>query len=519
MSDLDDRLAALNEAARLLGPFAPADVLDRVLGVTGRAEARLGLGSELTVAALAGSTGSGKSSLFNAVTGLHLAQTGVRRPTTELPLACVWGAHDAQPLLDWLDVPAHRRVGWSSPLVDRPQTLDGLVLLDLPDHDSMITEHREQVDRLVAVVDLMVWVTDPVKYADALLHEQYLSRLSRHGSVLVVVMNQTDRLHPTESAACLTDLRRLVSRHGIVDAPVLGLSAATGAGVPELVEHLRTAVASRRAAADRLAADVAVLAEQLQKATGLRPTTAHRPGSWSEDEILASRDELLLDGLVAALAVDDAARHAAARCDAAADLAVGWSRGRRGGRRSPAPDTDGDRANRLIATYLDQATVNLPGAWRADVTDRLAAAREECVSRWVREVHGTGEVPSATWWVGHRRQQRLVVLVAAIGLIGLLALAVLAVVGSFVDPLVWAAGVVVLAGAAVGAVGLHRRGNRKRADDRKRVEQDVRAHLDAMIRAETQQQIIGPARVQAEQRDAASDALQRAMGDAPSTAD
>ena len=50
--------------------------------------------------------------------------------------------------------------------------LAGLVLLDLPDHDSTVAAHRIEVDRLVALVDLLVWVLDPQKYADAAVHER-----------------------------------------------------------------------------------------------------------------------------------------------------------------------------------------------------------------------------------------------------------------------------------------------------------------------------------------------------------
>ena len=45
--------------------------------------------------------------------------------------------------------------------------LDGLVLLDLPDHDSTEVAHHLEVDRLVQLADLLVWVLDPQKYADA----------------------------------------------------------------------------------------------------------------------------------------------------------------------------------------------------------------------------------------------------------------------------------------------------------------------------------------------------------------
>ena len=120
-----------------------------------------GCGSAATtpIVALVGATGSGKSSLFNALSGMEIADVGARRPLTSQPMACVWGDDGAGPLLDWLGVPDGRRVTRESVLdADKEADLRGLVLLDLPDHDSTAVTHRLEVDRLVGLVDLLVWV-------------------------------------------------------------------------------------------------------------------------------------------------------------------------------------------------------------------------------------------------------------------------------------------------------------------------------------------------------------------------
>ena len=73
--------------------------------------------------------------------------------------------------------------------------LGGLVLLDLPDHDSVRGRRdRLEVNRLVGLADLMVWVLDPQKYADAAVHRRYLVPLAGHSSVIAVVLNQSDLL-------------------------------------------------------------------------------------------------------------------------------------------------------------------------------------------------------------------------------------------------------------------------------------------------------------------------------------
>ena len=56
-------------------------------------------------------------------------------------------------------------------------------------------------------VDLLVWVLDPQKYADAVMHDRYLAPLAGHADVMLVVLNQVDRLTAEARAACLADLR------------------------------------------------------------------------------------------------------------------------------------------------------------------------------------------------------------------------------------------------------------------------------------------------------------------------
>ncbi|MEU4699919.1 GTPase family protein [Nonomuraea dietziae] len=256
---LDDRLTALLEAARLAEGRLPQELVAQAREVSERAGERRSLSVDHTVAALAGATGSGKSSLFNALAGRDLATVGVTRPTTSTAQAALWDGEGAGALLTWLDVP-HRHE------VEAEGDLPGLVLLDLPDHDSIELTHRLEVDRLVELVDLLVWVVDPQKYADAALHERYLRPLSRHSEVMVVVLNQIDRLSATQAERCLADLRRLLEEDGLAGVPVLGASARTGKGLPELRGLLEERVSRRRSWAERLSADVSTAAARLSTA-------------------------------------------------------------------------------------------------------------------------------------------------------------------------------------------------------------------------------------------------------------
>jgi GTP-binding protein EngB required for normal cell division len=227
-----------------------------------RSGERMRMSASHTVVALAGGTGSGKSSLFNALAGAAFSPAGVMRPTTKHLHACVWGMEGAAPLLDWLSVQRRHRYGRASALDEGEATLTGLLLLDLPDHDSVVTGSAAMVDRLVKLADMLVWVLDPLKYADASVHQRYLVPLAGHAAVTTVVLNQADTLSPDQVADCTADLRRLLDSEGLLETPVVVTSAATGTGLDELRRTLAAAVAARRAASDRITADIDALLER-----------------------------------------------------------------------------------------------------------------------------------------------------------------------------------------------------------------------------------------------------------------
>lgn len=481
---LAERIEALAVAARAVEAFTSVEAQSAVREVDVRASQRASVGLEQTVVALAGSTGSGKSSLFNAITGLELAEVGVLRPTTAAPLACWWGDRAPVDLLDWLGVPEHLRVARRSSLDDTASLLDGLVLLDLPDHDSMELSHREKVDRLVGLVDMVVWVVDPVKYADALLHEQYLSAMSRHGAVVVVVLNQADLLTRTEQDACTSHLRDLLAGDGLPDLDVLVTSAALGTGVDELTRRIADSVARRGAAAERLAADVAVIAARLRAEAGLPPA---RPGLHETSDPM---DRPEVDAMVAtdelrAVLVGHRTQFAAE------ELAWPWSK-TAGPRPVDEPDLDRDELTARLEEYVDGSTDVLTPMWRHAERESLRPVPAQLVEGWcqeVRHVVETAPQPRPAW-EGVRRAQRLVLALAATAIaLGVVGGILLAEDSNAYLPLSVAA-LVAATAAAAGGLLVHRRRRSERdgyaaaeADEliegvRVRVRRDVRVQLE-----------------------------------------
>nr|WP_225844830.1 GTPase [Streptomyces sp. HPF1205] len=485
-----DPLAVRADALGELLGLSRARIDPDELAESGELLTRIGerrrLSPEHTVVALAGATGSGKSTLFNALTGLAAAETGLRRPTTARPVACAWRPERAAALLDRLGIaPRDRHAGRGPLTVPAPagpcgiahssiggaaeagwglgsakeQSLEGLVLLDLPDHDSAAAGHREQVDRLLRLVDVVVWVLDPEKYADALLHERYLRAMAGHADVTVLVLNQVDRLPGDAADLVLDDLRRLldedglaVGEHGEAGALVLAASALTGRGVPDLRAALARIATERAAAGRRLAADMD------RTASVLRPLYVGEGGTGLTEPAREDFIDRLADAVGAAAIGQSAERDwASAASDACGTL---WGRlisertvtdrcsrsgpgspdsPVRGTRGRSGPPVAGHPSGRLPGLSASRAVIEdavrglagdaargLPGPWAQAIREaarrggeELPAALDEAASR---ALPGPPERPG--WWSAAHAVQWVLAIVAVVGGVALAATAV-----------------------------------------------------------------------------------------------
>ncbi|KAB2972805.1 ATP-binding protein [Streptomyces sp. SS1-1] len=410
---LRSRLDALRELVGLSRARLDHRTLSEAGRVLDEAAARRRLSGQHTVVALAGATGSGKSQLFNALAGVTISETGVRRPTTSSPLACSW-SDGAAGLIDRLGIPPRLRRRPAQNAAADGQ-LRGLVLVDLPDHDSAAVQHREQVDRVLGLVDAVIWVVDPEKYADAVLHERYLRPMAGHAEIMFVVLNQVDRLPGEATDQVLDDLRRLLDEDGIAlgehgepGAVVLALSALTGEGVGDLRDALGQFVAERGAAARRIAADVDSAGWRL------RPVyAASRRTGLSEE----ARDEFSarLADAIGATAAGEAAerawlRHANRACGTPWLRLWRWYQDRgesTTGRLSPRVQADEEatarqRVEQAVRTVAEQASAGLPTPWAQAV--REAAVRgaqglpEALDDLGARAGLPPGRPPRPGWW-------------------------------------------------------------------------------------------------------------------------
>ena len=302
-------VASLKDAISYGEGRVPETVLLDAAETLERLSQRRELSTEHTVIGFFGATGSGKSTLFNAIAGQNIALSAPTRPTTSTVQAAIWEAEGSEELLDWLGIdkrvypqtqaltaegeasggnasggavapnavtePApglfnriRRAVGGRGEMRTRT---GGLILLDMPDFDSVTTTNRDLAARMMRYVDVLVWVVDPQKYADAVIHRDFMVPLAASGAQALCVLNQADKLAPAEVPAVLASLTRLLQAEGteahLLAAPI-AVSARTGEGVDVLRDLLAQVAAAKSLSLQRTDAQLRATASHLRAYAG-----------------------------------------------------------------------------------------------------------------------------------------------------------------------------------------------------------------------------------------------------------
>lgn len=284
MSSLDPLIEQLEFVVGCAEGQVPDPILETAAKATRQIRQRVGhLGSTL-VLALLGGTGVGKSSLLNAIAGAPVASVSPIRPHTTRPLA--WVPVEAEPglatLLDRLAI--SQRVS--------QDLLSGTAILDMTDVDSLESGHRTMVEHLLPQVDVAIWVFDPVKYADALLHAEFIAPMSGLADRMLFVLNRVDTLSPRDRVEVVDHLHELLVADGIARPIVFETSASPPFGEPSgvatVVDHLRHRLEEKTIRLSRIIAEAGEVAHMLASAAGVVGGSATGfDSAWSEVRALA----------------------------------------------------------------------------------------------------------------------------------------------------------------------------------------------------------------------------------------
>jgi hypothetical protein len=413
--------AALETIATLGTGRLDEEMVAEAVALRHQLDERLARGDGLTVAALAGGTGVGKSALLNALLGRPLAREGVRRPTTAVPLAAfAERSAEVSSLLAWLEVPERHEVGDALPA--------GLVLLDLPDHDSVVESHRRIAARLAQRVDVVIWVVDPVKYAREDAHDGPLASLTAHAEVLLVVLNRIDELAPDEVEACVRDLEARLGAGGHEGSTILPTSAANGEGVGALGASLADIAGRRTAAAARLTADAIVLGRRVEGSLEDLAEPSLRPADLLDD-VLVAVDGYRAAAEAAGLYRREAARHS--RSPLARVVGAPWRaataplRRRAAASAASLPPRTANREGVATALLRSLDVGSTTGRTHGALDRAATEAADRAAPALTDAVAAAELVPSPRrWWPALAALRTIAELVAVAGAVWLIVLAV-----------------------------------------------------------------------------------------------
>lgn len=284
MKAVADLATALDLAKLKAAAVLDPDQLEDVEDIAERVDERRGSVADSFVVALAGGTGTGKSSLLNALAGEDVASVSAVRPHTDQPLALI-PSDPSFELIAFLDDMGIAERATQDRFAD-------LAIIDLPDQDSIALAHRQLVWELLPEVDSIAWVVDPDKYRDATFLRDYVGGLASYQDQALFVLNKSDQLSDEAISEVEADFVGQLEVAGIVEPVVFVVAAApphqSPRGVAALGQHLTRQMEAKKVLASKTVADVARAASLLARRAGLeRGWALGFEDRWAEAEAAA----------------------------------------------------------------------------------------------------------------------------------------------------------------------------------------------------------------------------------------
>jgi hypothetical protein len=252
--------------------------------------------------------------------------------------------------------------------------------------------------------------------------------------VTVFVLNQVDKLAPEELVECVGDLADLLKREGVEHPRLVSTSALTGRGIDGLKGVLAESVSHRRAAVQRLEADLNRLVGDLTRVMPAPEVMTVEP------VVDSARREGLVDALCDAVGVPAVGEAMESVYGARSIDWVGWPYARWAARLRPDPlsslrlgDLRGEIGNLVggavsaqpaevdnaVQALGDGLTPGMPEAWRNSVRDAARSSSAQLPQVLSQELSAIAprldRVPG--WWWLLKIWQYLLVVLLVVGVV------------------------------------------------------------------------------------------------------
>lgn len=208
-----------------------AQALEDLRRLENQLERRDALDPRVTVVAVAGSSGTGKSTVVNTLARRNsLVPTGTHRPTTTELVAHVDADVAAAPFLELSGIPRSVSVefcsGGSTPFGESLEAAGESyqirsalsaqcghpIVVEVPD-TLLVPELAAATAQVLETADVILWTTDSQKYADAAFHSQ-ISAFPRHRNSYFV-LTHTEGLTETQVQTLHQELATIAARLGV----------------------------------------------------------------------------------------------------------------------------------------------------------------------------------------------------------------------------------------------------------------------------------------------------------------
>jgi GTP-binding protein EngB required for normal cell division len=153
-----------------------------------------------------GGTGTGKSTLFNALCGKNISEAGVERPKTQKPVVYIYSKDSVGEAFPFREFQRkHIEEGKHDPVQQNGITgnyilaehhrdeIKHIALIDTPDLDSLEIQNRQMAEDFYLLADVIVFISSQEKYSDE-VPSRFFYRIYQEEIPYYFLLNKADKM-------------------------------------------------------------------------------------------------------------------------------------------------------------------------------------------------------------------------------------------------------------------------------------------------------------------------------------